>query len=269
MYNVYIIGAGNKGALSDAPGSGNEHKSLSYAHAVKDHPAFKLVGFGDILPEMRIEAERIWNPENSNTIDVVVITTPDNSHYDYLKGIADCGFGLVICEKPLCDNVEQAKEIVELYKKNNVPLLVDYTRRFIPEFRNHRNNIIQGNYGNFIKGYLYFNRGWEHTASHFVDMCLWFNGSMDNIEITEIKTDYQWVYQWALFYEKDFVSEHAVNFVKEKVPSKYDRHLYLVMDNVYQYLERNSDYLFCTGEDGLRAIIETERIKNEYSINRR
>jgi len=194
---------------------------------------------------------------------VYIITTPDDSHYEYLKMALETDVKLVICEKPLCKTVAEAEEIVLLYKQKGIPLLVDYTRRFIPEIRENKREIEEGKYGKFIKGYLYFNRGWEHTASHFVDMCLWFNGSMENIEITEIETDYQWVYQWGLFYEKYFVSEHAVNFVKEKVDSKYDRHLYLVMDNAYQCLEQHSDYLFCTGEDGLRALIEMERIKND------
>jgi hypothetical protein len=266
MYNVYIIGSGNKGALSDAPGSGNEHKYLSYAHAVKDHPAFKLVGFGDILPEMRLEAERIWNPENSNTIDVVVITTPDNSHYEYLKNVADCGFGLVICEKPLCDNAEQAREIVELYKKNNVPLLVDYTRRFIPKFWQYHENIKSGKYGEFVTGYLYFNRGWAHSASHFVDMCLWFGVDIDRIQFIEPPVnDFQWLYQWSLIFENGVVSEnYGMKSEGFKVGEEFDKHLYLLMDSAYQFLERNTNYLFCTGEDAFEAIVQTERMQKKW-----
>jgi hypothetical protein len=263
MYSVFIIGAGSKGALSDAPGSGNEHKFLSYAHAVKCHPAFNLAGFADILPEMKEGAERIWHPEKSDSIDVVVITTPDNAHYDHLLKAADFNCGLVICEKPLCKTSVEAAEIVELYKKKGLPLLVDYTRRFIPRFGAYKTEIQTGKYGEFVTGYLYFNRGWEHTASHFIDMCLWFGLDLDKIRFEKPAVeDFQWLYQWGLIFEKGTISEHS-GMKKEGAyqTDDYDKHLYYLMDSAYQFLEQNTKHLVCTGEEALRAIQETERIK--------
>ena len=272
MFNCFIIGAGNKGALSDAPGTGNEKKYLSYAHAVIDHPGFNLVGFSDILPEMVQDAERIWgrymhekglfNLDSVNNIDVLIIATSDESHYEYLKELAETDFKLVICEKPLTLEIDQAREIVELYRERNIPLMVDYTRRFIPKFRQFKSEIDGGKTGKHLKSYLYFNRGWIHTATHFTDMALWFNGNMDNIEITEVDADFQWLYQWGMIYEHDTISEHYGNRQKAyEVSNIYDNHLMLVMENAYQFLEGKQD-LYCTGADGLRALIETERIKN-------
>jgi len=258
MYNVLIIGAGNKGSLSDAPGSGNEHKYLSYSHAVTDHPGFELSGYMDILPEMKHNAQKIWRV-NNQPADVVVICTPDNSHYEYLLSALDMKPKLVICEKPLCDNSLEAAEIVDLYSGQAVPLMVDYTRRFIPEFQNIKQGLQSA--GDFIEGFCYFNRGWEHTASHFIDTALWFNGNLDHITIKEIQTDYRWIYQWGLYYERDFCSECYGNPLKGyKVPEIFDGHLYYVMDNAYNFL-RGKEKLYCTGEDGLRAIQETERRK--------
>jgi predicted dehydrogenase len=262
VYNVAIYGAGNKGALADAPGTGNEHKFLSYAHAVNVHRDFQLCRFIDILPEMKEQADRIWKPADSDRIDVVIIATPDEAHFEHLFRAVELKPKLVICEKPLCTNIWQAEYIVNLYKEKNIPILVDYTRRFIHEFQIFKQKIDDGITGKFLKGYLYFNRGWEHTASHFIDLVLWFNGNMDNIKIEEVKTDYRWVFQWGLFYENDFISEHAVNFVKEKVSSIYDNHLYDVMDNAVNYFMCYAD-LLCTGEDALRAVKETIRLKGE------
>jgi len=264
-YKAVIIGAGNKGALSDMPGSGNEHKYLSYAHAVDDHPGFELSCIVDREPGKERLADNIWKPKHMSRssvelkglrFDVAIITTPDETHYDVLKQLADYPLKLVICEKPICTNLQQAREIVELYRKKNIPILVDYTRRFIPDYRMRKAEIDAGNLGKFIEGYCYFNRGWLHTASHFIDMALWYNGSLDRITIHEIPTDYRWVYQWGMFYEKDFASENAVNFVKNPhVDTMYDKHLYYVMDNAYNFLE-GKEPLFCTGEDALRTLEE-------------
>ena len=261
-YNVLIIGAGNKGALSDAPGSGNEHKYLSYAHAVKDHSGYDLIGFYDISEQQRINGILKWGIKCTWGIPhVVVIATPDDSHYDYLVEYADHKRAkprLVICEKPLCMTSQEAQEVIQLYQQKSIPLMVDYTRRFIPKYREVQQKIAAGLYGQFIEGYCYFNRGWEHTASHFIDLALWFNGSLDNINIREIKTDYQWAFQLGLFYERDFFAEHAPHY-GDKIEPAFDKHLWYVMDNAYKFLE-GKEHLYCTGEDGLNALTETERL---------
>jgi hypothetical protein len=274
-YNVLIIGAGNKGALSDAPGSGNEHKFLSYGHAVKEHPGFELMGFADKYSTASNKAVDIWGsrcfcaPEEYceecedhyfyPSTDIFIIATPDNCHYAALKALEDIKPKLVICEKPLCTELWQAREIVELYRQKNIPILVDYTRRFIPNYIQMKADIDAGKLGAFLEGYGYFNRGWLHTGSHMIDFVLWLRGTMDGFRITEIPTDYRWIYQIGMFYEKDFFSDHAVNFVKNPhIDSIYDRHLWYVMDNAYNFLE-SKEPLRCTGEDALRTLEETFR----------
>jgi predicted dehydrogenase len=266
-YNVLIIGCGNKGALADAPGSGNEHKYLSYAHAVKDHPGFELMSFSDNLITKAVEAVVLWGGDyhcseinfleiDHYIPDIAIISTPDETHYDILKQLADYPLKLVICEKPLCTDPQQAREIVELYRQKNIPLFVDYTRRFIPEYQQMKAEIDAGNWGAFLEGYGYFNRGWLHTGSHMVDFVLWLRGTMDGFRITEIPTDYRWIYQIGMFYEKDFFSDHAVNFTKNPhVDSIYDKHLWYLMDNAYNFLE-GKEPLLCTAKDGLKVLEE-------------
>jgi predicted dehydrogenase len=268
-YNVLIIGAGQKGALADAPGSGNEHKYLSYAHAVREHPGFENLTFAGMDSDKGYQAVKIWGGMNwfmsngymvPSDTDIAIISTPDETHFGILKRLSHYPVKLVICEKPLCTDLQQAREIVKLYRQKNIPLLVDYTRRFIPEYRQMKAQIDAGDWGKFLNGFCWFNRGWLHTASHFVDMALWFNGSLDKIMIHEVPTDYRWVYQWGMFYEKDFASENAVNFVKNPhVDSIYDKHLYYVMQNAYNFLE-GKEPLLCTGYDALMALEECYKL---------
>jgi predicted dehydrogenase len=264
-YSVLICGCGQKGCLSDAPSTANTKKFLSYAHAVKEHPGFELLGFVDKDGEKGIKAIELWTGANYccinhamefDRIDIAIISTPDETHYDILKQLADYSLKLVICEKPLCTNLQQALEIVELYRQKNIPILVDYTRRFIPEYQQMKAEIDAGKAGKFLKGYCYYNRGTLHTLSHFMDLALWFNGNIDNIIIQEVPTEYRWVFQWGIFYENEFYSDHAVNFVKnQNVSSIYDNHLIYVINNAWNYLQ-GKEQLRCNEEDGLKALEE-------------
>lgn len=270
MYNCIIIGCGNKGATADVPGIPNAGKYLSFAHAIKDHPAFAISEMDDTDPKAIERAYRTWGDGNHKLLDVAIVTTPDNTHYKVLMDLLRYNLRLVICEKPLCETVEQARKIVNMYREAGIPILCDYTRRFIGKWRSIKDDIDEGIYGKFIKGYCYFNRGFLHTCSHFIDQALWYNGSLKNIEVQEVESTYQWVYQWGLFYENNFASEHAVNLKYEKVDTIYDNHTMLVMENAFNFLERNEP-LFCTSEDALKALEETIRIKgvaDAYSIDR-
>ena len=192
--------------------------------------------------------------------DVAVIATSDETHYDVLKHLTGYNLRLVICEKPLCTDLQQAREIVELYRQKNIPILVDYTRRFIPEYQQMKAEIDAGKWGAFLEGYGYFNRGWLHTGSHMVDFVLWMRGTMDGFRIAEIPTNYRWIYQIGMFYEKDFFQDAAVNFVKNPhVDSIFDKHLWYVLDNAYNFLE-GKEHLRCTGEDALRTLEECYRL---------
>jgi hypothetical protein len=89
-----------------------------------------------------------------------------------------------------------------------------------------------------------------------VDLALWFNDNLDNIIIQEVPTDYRWVFQWGMFYENEFYSEHAVNFTKNPhVDSMYDQHLRYVIENAYNFLE-GKERLICDANMALKTITE-------------
>lgn len=66
-------------------------------------------------------------------IDAVYIASPHLTHYDYIKSSLINGKH-VLCEIPFCLNGEQAKEVYELAKKNNLVLLEASKTAFSPAF---------------------------------------------------------------------------------------------------------------------------------------
>jgi predicted dehydrogenase len=264
-YNVLIIGAGNQGALADAPGTGNEEKIISFAHALKEFGAnilfYDLNIDNDDEYSAAKKAARIWGGLWSDkllihydhmTIDIVIIATPDNTHYDYLKLFANIGHNpkLVICEKPLCTDLQQAREIVQLYKKKNIPLMVDYTRNFIPYYEDLKRKYQAGEFGEIVSSNVVFNRGWIHTATHAISFLEWLFDGQYNGKIMKCETDYR-IWQIDLYFEKYHWREERIG--DEPVWFYYDDAMMHVISNAFEFLE-GKEPIKCTGEDALKAL---------------
>jgi hypothetical protein len=248
-YNVLIIGAGGQGAVADAPGSQDENKIISYAHAFKDHNGFRLLGFKDSDMHKAAEAAIAWKTDYWSTwagaIEsyIVVVSTPDNTHYEILKQLANYPLKLVICEKPICSDLQQAKEIVELYKSKGIPLMCDYTRRFIPELQTLKQ------YGLPELAICEFNRGFLHSGSHAVDM---FNMlEAKNIRLIEVPLESERIWKINLYWKDRHWQEKRIG--DDPVPSYYDMHMKYVVENVYNFLEGKEE-LKCTGEMALKSL---------------
>jgi predicted dehydrogenase len=254
MFNVLIIGCGRQGALSDIPGSENSEKIISFAHAFKEHPGFKLLGFCDIDKEKAVEAAITWKTDYWSgypiDADVIVIATSDESHYEPLLKALDRKPQLVICEKPLTTDLQQAREIVALYEAKGIPLMCNYTRRFIPELQELKRRYDAGEFGKIVSANIVFNRGWEHTATHAIDLCEWLFNGQYNGKIMECETDYR-IWQIDLFFEKHHWREERIGDMP--VPAYFDKHMAYVAENAFGFLE-GREPLRCTGEDALKSL---------------
>lgn len=247
---MLIVGAGNQGALADAPGSGNEHKIISFAHAFKEHPGFEIIGIADTDEKKSKYAESLWREPDSigkgcSKIkpDIVVIATPDDTHCELLKYFVEQPLKLVICEKPLCTDLQQAREIVELYKSKGIPLMCNYTRRFLPHYDRLKKH------GKPTYAKCIFNRGWLHTATHAIDF---FNMiDCDNYYIEKFPFEDVRVWDINVFYDNYVFSEKR--YGNDPVWNYCDKQTWYVADNAYNFLE-GREQLKCTGEDGLRAL---------------
>lgn len=249
-WNALIIGCGNMCCLNDIPGSGNEHKTISFAKALKENGNFDILYY-DNDTSKATKAIELWggNYYSNEIVDIIIITTPDETHYDILKwNWIPNKCKLVIVEKPLCNNVAESKEIIELYEKAGIPILLDYTRNFIPQ-------LIALKERNPIKAMCHFNRGWLHTATHGIDF----------FEMLGIK-DYKIVEmpEGERFWNIDIEFEDGSTWNEQRiggmpVPSYYDYHTRYVIDNAVGFLEGREE-LRCTMYDGLKALEIMERL---------
>ena len=86
-------------------------------------------------------------------IDFVVIVTPNNNHAPAAKAFLEHGIP-VVCDKPLCIEDSDARELADLAKKKNLLFMVTYTYSGNPTMKHAREIIKRGDIGkvHFVTG---------------------------------------------------------------------------------------------------------------------
>jgi len=126
-------------------------------------------------------------------VDGVIVATPPQLHYSATKWFLEKGIH-VLCEKPLTESIEEARELVETAEKSGAKLAVNQTRRFFPTYQKIRELIGSGMLGK-IQSIVYhdgvefdwpaasphhFKPGakgaWSDTGVHLLDtVCYWLD----------------------------------------------------------------------------------------------
>ena len=125
---------------------------------------------------------------DSGLVDLVIISTPPNSHYHWAKESLNRGLN-VILEKPMALTVEHCDELMALAAAKNLLLVVYQNRRFDADFITMKKLIDEGeigevfSYESFVGGYSKPCSYWHSDAevsggaifdwgSHFIDQIL-------------------------------------------------------------------------------------------------
>ncbi|ANQ23761.1 oxidoreductase [Vibrio natriegens] len=124
---------------------GGGSSQIGYIHrsaALRDNVFSLVAGAFDIVPErglefglkIGVEAERCYpdyktmfekEASREDGIQAVSIATPNNTHFEICKAAITAGIH-VVCEKPLCFTIAEAKELEELCVQNNKIIGVTY-----------------------------------------------------------------------------------------------------------------------------------------------
>jgi len=180
LFKSVVIGSGNIGATYDAPGSENV---LTHAHAYTKHPNTKLVAFVDCDVSKAQKAAEIWGGNyysdlqkclESETPDIVSICVPTEYHFDILVKIIDYKPKFIFLEKPVCNTLDQSKEIMNKLEENNIPVSVNFVRRFDPSLQQLLQDYKSGYFGDYINGQAFYGKGISNNGSHCIDFLLWF-----------------------------------------------------------------------------------------------
>jgi len=195
-YKSVIIGCGKIAGGYDNPG---DKDILTHAHAVHRHKKAVLSGVYDISQKKAQQFAKKWKTVVYSNLkkmfheiypEIVYVCVPTKNHIKVLKTILHYNPKVVICEKPLSDDMKKTRAIVREYKKRNIALGVNYTRRFDTTINELKTNIQKRKYGSFLNSSMIYTKGILHNGSHAIDLLRYFFGEVDSYKILDIGIDH-------------------------------------------------------------------------------
>ena len=110
---------------------------------------------------------------NKDEINFAIISSNTESHMKNIKKIINFkNLRYILCEKPLCKNLEESELIEKILKKKNIRLFVNYHRRCLPLIENIK-KFIKDKKIKVVK--VFYPSTLLNNGSHFLDMILFYS----------------------------------------------------------------------------------------------
>ena len=186
-WKCLVIGLGNIGMGYDIE---IEDLNIIQTHcrAIELHPAFVLVGAVDPSEALQIEFYKKYKKPVFKQIeealvmlnaDIYIIACPTHLHYSTLTKILDSTSPkVIICEKPLSYDLNEAEAMLKLCNERDVKLLVNYIRRSDLGAIEIKRKIDVEEIQSPIKGICYYSKGFLHNGSHFLNLLKYWLGEV-------------------------------------------------------------------------------------------
>jgi len=198
------------------------HKFMGKAHS-NAYRQIRRFFPGKLVPRMKVICGKACNEELSEAarqfgweeyscdwrsvvqrkdIDVVDISTPGHLHHPIALAAAAAGKH-IICEKPLANSLEEAKEMVRAVEKAGVMHMVNFSYRHVPAIAWARKVIRDGRLGRIYHYYGAYLQDWimdpkfplvwrlqkkyagsgalSDIGSHATDLALFLNGEIESV----------------------------------------------------------------------------------------
>jgi predicted dehydrogenase len=188
--NAAIVGLGRIASLLEE--DGRREKPCTHAGAITANADCELAAGCDIDEERRRLFTQKWRvPVYANAEEmfrahkpgILAIATHPDSHYHYCRLAADYGIQAVICEKPLADNIGEARKIARL-AKNGPVIITNHERRYSEDYIRAKSVLDGGKLGLLlsVRAVLYMGRTkrlldalW-HDGTHLADAVMFLTG---------------------------------------------------------------------------------------------
>lgn len=133
-----IVGLGRIGSLLEQDTL--REKPATHAGVIAQNPDCTLVGVCDINDERQKLFSNTWNCNNmySDVVtmleetkpDILHIATPVETHLDIVKKAVSSGIKVIICEKPVAENKQNAYKIAEFHSSGKATIVINHERRY-------------------------------------------------------------------------------------------------------------------------------------------
>lgn len=191
-YSALVVGLGQIGMGYDLEQTSD---SIIYSHArsLNESKSFNLVGGVDLDKSSRDIFERAYGANvyeslekafENQTYDIVIVATPTTTHYKVICKLLELGKPKVIlCEKPLSYDLDEARKITSLCFNNQIGLYVNYMRRSEPGVIDVKHRLETNQIIGPVKGVTWYSKGFLHNCSHFFNLLEYWLGEMQGFKI--------------------------------------------------------------------------------------
>jgi predicted dehydrogenase len=221
---------------------------LFHAPFIAVHPGFELVGawertkkaIKEIYPDA-ISYNTLEDLLADDSIELVIVNTPNNTHYNYTKAALLAGKDVVV-EKAFTTTVAEAIELKELALKLNRKISIYHSRRYDSDYRTIQSILKKNLLGNLVEAEFRYDRykptigPKQHKESagpgagllndlgpHLIDQALTLFGMPNyvfaDIRITRPLSQVDDWFNVVLYFPTLRVTLHASNFVREPLPA--------------------------------------------------
>ena len=175
-----VVGCGAVGSGYDEQRRGRP--PLSHAGAYDAHERTRLAAGVDDDPEARRRFERRWEAPAYADLDkalhecrpaLVSVCTPADARRAIVAGAVDAGAQAIWAEKPLAPSAAAAAELVALCERRDVPLQVNFLRRFDDLHRRVATVV-----GTRFRADFRFSGSLENYGAHAFDLFRWYAGDV-------------------------------------------------------------------------------------------
>lgn len=180
-YSALLIGAGTIGAeLKDKH---NPNLPQNHAAAYEAHQNFQLAAICDVRQTFNKNFQNkpffssLKDALGAYRYDIVSVAVTTKQQFLILNSLLQSGVKCVVAEKPLGQNLLETERIVQKYKEANVPLIVNYTRRYSNTFRDIRHRI-QSKKSELLNITIRYAKGIHHNGSHAIDLIRFICGDI-------------------------------------------------------------------------------------------
>jgi predicted dehydrogenase len=180
-----------------------EHRPVLKAVCARD--AAKARAFADVWGYDRVETD--WRKlVDASDIDLIDIGSPNDTHRDIALAAAKNG-KMVLCEKPLAMNVQQAEEMTRAVEESCVPNMVWFNYRRVPAIALAKQLVDEGRVGKPFHYRATYLQDWTISAdvpqggaglwrldvnvagsgvtgdllAHSIDTAMWLNGAITRV----------------------------------------------------------------------------------------
>lgn len=168
--------------------------SATHAGAYMLCPDTELVAAADPSDNARDAFAQKWSCENlyadyremldDLSPDIVSICSPTNTHMETFDAAIGLGAKGIVLEKPVAVDLADAERMQSI--AGDVPVVVNFTRRFNPSYAEVAANIQNGVYGRVLNAVFRYTKGLIVNGSHHIDTARLFFG--DPVHVRHIKT---------------------------------------------------------------------------------